>query len=89
MKTKRTEQFDVIAAELCRRVGLAYPPPEGTKYEVDAATWTLAEESDFREWLIAYLKTVQPYKRMGRRYTLKEVEWFIFQYSWKYKENAV
>lgn len=83
---KRTETFDVIAAELCRRVGLAYPPPKGTVYETDAATWTEAEESDFRDWLTAYLKTVPRYKRMGKSYIRKDVEWFVFQYGWKYKE---
>ncbi len=83
---ERTQTFDAIATELCKRVGLTFPPPEGTKYEVDAATWTEAEENDFREWLTGYLKTVSPYKRMGKPYIKKEVNWFIFQYGWKYKE---
>jgi hypothetical protein len=78
--------FDAIATELCRRVGLAFPPPKGIVYQTDAAQWTPAEENDFREWLTGYLKTVPPYKRMSKSYIKKEVDWFIFQYSWKYKE---
>lgn len=83
---ERTKTFDHIATELCRRVGLTFPPPEETKYEVSDAAWTKAEEDDFREWMTAYLKTVPPYKRMGKAYIKKEVDWFIFQYGWKYKE---
>ena len=80
--------FDKIAGELCRRVGLEFPPPAGTKYEVGDATWTESEEDDFRKWLTAYLKTVRPYKSMVKARLKKEIDWFIFQYSWKYKKNG-
>ena len=85
MRHGKSEYFDDIAGELCRRVGLAFPPPAGTKYEVEDATWTEAEENDFKEWLIVYLKTVPLFKRRGVPYIKKEADWFIFQYSWKYK----
>lgn len=85
MKNKK-EIFDVIATELCRRVKLTYPPPEGSKYKVDAATWTKVEEDDFREWMKKYLLTIPSFRRMGVRYIKKEIEWFVFQFGWKYKE---
>lgn len=83
--TALTKTVGIAVTELCRRVNLPWPPPEGTKYEVDQATWTEAEENDFKEWLIAYLKTVPIFKRMGMKYLKREADWFIFQYSWKYK----
>jgi hypothetical protein len=84
---KRTETFDAIANELCRRVGLAFPPPEGTKYEVGDAQWTEAEENDFRGWLTGYLKTVPGWKQRSKREIKREVDWFIFQYGWKYSDT--
>ena len=81
---EHTKTFDAVAAELCRRVGLPYPPPKGTKYKVSLRAWTKAEENDFREWLMAYLCTLPPYKRMGKTYIKKEIDWFLFQYGWKY-----
>ena len=85
-KAFQMEVFDVVAGELCLRVGLKYPPPVGTKYEVDAATWTEENEDHFREWLTSYLKTVPRFKSMGKAYIKKEVDWFVFQYGWKYKD---
>jgi len=87
MRHKESKYFDVIATELCRRVGLPFPPPEGTKYEVDTATWTEAEETDFRVWMKAYLKTVPMFKRMGVRYIDKEIMWFVFQHGWKLSDG--
>jgi hypothetical protein len=88
MKHGKSEHFDVIATELCRRVGLPYPPPDGTKYEVDAATWAEKEEADFEKWLFDYLKIVPLFKRMGIKYIRKEIQWFMFQFSWKTKGDA-
>ena len=76
--------FDAAVTELCRRVGITYPPEHKTApqdYE-----WTQAEEDDFRKWLTGYLKKSQPFKRMGVRYIKKEVDYFMFQYGWKVKD---
>lgn len=81
------ENWSVVIKELCRRVGLAYPLPPGEQYEVDAATWTKAEEDDFRVWLTDYCKTVPKFKRRGLRWIKQTVDWFIFNFSWKYKES--
>lgn len=82
------EIFDVLAAELCQRVGLDYPPPVGSKYEVTDATWTETDQNDFIEWMRKYLSKTQPFKRMGKKYIEKEIQWFIFQYGWKCEEVA-
>jgi hypothetical protein len=76
--------FDVVVTELCRRVGLKYPPEQQVApqdYE-----WPQSEEDDFRKWLTDYLKSVQPFKRMGVKYIKKEVDYFMFQYGWKVKD---
>lgn len=80
------ETFDTAATELCRRVGLPYPPPSGKTYGVNDAEWTAEEEADFKAWLIDYLKTVPAFKRMGMRYVKKEADWFMFQFGWRTKE---
>ena len=81
MKTDDT--FNVIATELCRRVGVEYPPPK--KLNVEDYEWTQEEEDDFEKWMTNYLKTVPSFRRMGLPYIKKEVDWFIFQYGWKTK----
>jgi hypothetical protein len=78
--------FDLIATELCRRVGVGYPPPN--KINPQDYEWTQEEEDDFRKWLTKYLKSRTMFKEMGNKYIEKEVEWFIFQYGWKTKEAA-
>ena len=83
---KGSTLYNDIESELCRRVGLEYPPPSGEKYQVDAATWTKAEEDDYRAWLYQYLRTKPTWKNRGKNYIKSEVDWFIFGYSWKYKE---
>ena len=82
---ERTKTFDAIATELCKRVGLAFPPPPGTKYEVSDASWTFEQENDFREWMMGYLKSIPGWRRRSKAEIKREIEWFIFQYGWKYK----
>jgi hypothetical protein len=77
---------DFVFTELCSRVGLPYPPPPGICYEVDAGQWTLAEEKDFREWLVKYCNSIPKIKRRGKVWLEKALSWFILQYSWRYKE---
>jgi hypothetical protein len=83
-----TQIFDDCAVELCRRVGLCYPPSEKDKpYKVDDATWTIEEEQDFAEWMKKYLKSCSRFKIMGKNHISKEVDFFLFSYGWKYKKE--
>jgi hypothetical protein len=87
-KTKE-EIWESIVEELCNRVGLKYPPDEGVKYKIDDATWPLDEEFDFKMWMFNYLRETTPFKRMSLRKLTSEIDWFMFAYSWKYKEEEV
>jgi hypothetical protein len=80
--------FDVLATELCRRVGCPYPQP-GKQIQPTDYEWTAEDEEDFRVWVMKYLKKVPYFKRMGKRYIERELEWFIFNYSWKLKIEGV
>jgi len=81
-----SEITNALSTELCKRVGLEYPPP----YEVAPTDyeWTQAEEDDFVQWMKQFLLTVPMFKRMGKRHINKEISWFIFQYGWKIKEES-
>jgi type IV secretory pathway TrbF-like protein len=88
MKGKSLKEIsDFVAAELCRRVNCPYPSENGRKIKVSDYGWTQAEEDDYCKWLEDYLKTVQPFKRMNKKRRQKEIDWIIFQYSWKIKES--
>jgi hypothetical protein len=80
--------FDVLATELCRRVGCPYPQP-GKQIQPTDYEWTAEDEEDFRVWVMKYLKKVPYFKRMGKRYIERELEWFIFNYSWKLKIEGI
>ncbi len=77
--------MEKVSEELCRRVGLPFPPPKGVKYAVDDATWTQEEEDDFKIWLRAYLN--KRYKHMTKRSLDRQVSWIIFGYGWKIKND--
>jgi hypothetical protein len=77
-----------IVEELCRRVKAPYPPPDATKYDVDDFTWTEEELENFRKWLSDYLYSIPMFKRRGKKYIAKEVEYFIFQYGWDYDKET-
>jgi hypothetical protein len=82
MKDKIKEISDTISAELCKRVNAPYPPPDTIKYNTDDYSWTQEEEDDFAKWLFSYLVTKQPFKRLGKKRTRREVDWIIFQFAW-------
>jgi len=72
---------DIIFRELCKRVGLPYPPPPGEPYKVDAATWTQEQEDDFKGWLRTFLGRRSPW-RLSKRLRDRAVDGIIFQFGW-------
>ena len=82
------KQFAKIEEELCRRVNLPYPPPEGKRYDVSKdANWTEAEEADFKQWLIAYLRATPAFKRMTKRYAEDWAGWIVFDLGWRISDG--
>ena len=82
------KQFTKIEEELCRRVNLPYPPPEGKPYDVtQAATWTEAEEADFKQWLIAYLRATPAFKRMSKKSIENWAGWIVFDLGWRISDG--
>lgn len=78
------KQFAKIEEELCRRVNLPYPPPEGKRYDVSKdANWTEAEEADFKQWLIAYLRATPAFKRMSKKSIENWAGWIVFDLGWR------
>ena len=78
----------MIEQELCRRVNLPYPPPEGKHYDVSKdATWTEAEEADFKTWLVKYLRTIPTLKRMRKSAVENWAGWIIFDLGWKISDG--
>jgi len=80
-------QFARIEKELCRRVNLPYPPPNGP-YDVSKdATWTAAEEVEFKKWLVKYLQKLPELKRMRKTAIENWAGWIIFDLGWKISER--
>lgn len=81
-------QFAVIEQELCRRVNLPYPPPAGKPYNVSTdATWTEAEEAEFKKWLVKYLQKLPELKRMRKASIENWAGWIVFDLGWKISER--
>ena len=85
MNQDNKKTFDILAAELCRRVKAPYPPPEGKPIKPQDYEWTQAEEDDFKKWMKEYLLSVPGWRQMGTRFIKKEIEWFVFNFGWKTK----
>jgi hypothetical protein len=86
MNKKLTDKiFEDVIKELCSRVNLPFPNPNGKKYSYNDASWTFAEECDFKEWMIKYFNSIPEYKEMGKRRILKTVDWFILNHGWRRK----
>ena len=82
------KQFAKIEEELCRRVNLPYPHPEGKQYDVStSANWTEAEQGNFCEWLLAYLKKIPKFRRMGKAWIKEQAGWIVFKYGWRISER--
>ena len=80
-------QFARIEKELCRRVNLPYPPPNGP-YDVSKdATWTEAEEADFKIWLVKYLRKIPGLKLMRKTAIENWAGWIIFDFGWKISDG--
>lgn len=81
-------QLAKIEKELCRRVGLPYPSPAGKPYDVSKdATWTEAEEAEFKVWLVKYLRTIPRLKRMRKTAIENWAGWIVFDLGWKISER--
>lgn len=81
-------QLAKIEKELCRRVGLPYPSPAGKPYDVSKdATWTEAEEAEFKVWLVKYLRTIPRLKRMRKASIENWAGWIVFDLGWKISER--
>lgn len=80
------EALECAEEELCKRVGLKYPPDDGVIYTPDSATWTKEEENDFKYWMLQYLRQVSAFKTVKLKALTKEIDWFVLQYGWEYKK---
>ena len=80
-------QFAVIEQELCRRVNLPYPPPNGPYEVTKDATWTEAEEAEFKKWLVKYLQKLPELKRMRKASIENLAGWIVFDLGWKISER--
>ncbi len=84
----------VVLKEMCKRVNAPYDQIDFqqkdwfSKYE-----WTMDEQADFNEWLVAYLYTnTQARKALlevpirTKRHIKKAADMFLFQFGWRFKE---
>ena len=82
---------------MCDRVGAKYEECvkiDNGKQEWlhDKYQWTKAEEDDFRDWLMKYIKKNKTALKMGyanKRQIENTVGMHILNYGWKYKAEEV
>jgi hypothetical protein len=57
-------------------------------------TWTLEQEKRFKIWMRAFLWVSPKARRSVMKYPRKSmikktVDWFVFQYGWKYDDDSL
>ena len=78
------EVFDFCLKEMFLRVGEDYPNKELTNNKdwYNMRSWTIEEESKFRDWMVGYLRKKL---RWTKKIAVKEVSFFLLQYGWTNK----
>jgi len=79
----KKDHIAIILTEMFKRVGLVYSP-EFTKQDewYRQHTWTQEEETDFKKWLVQYIKK----NKLNIRAEL-EAGIFLLDYGWMTREG--
>jgi len=90
------ECLEEILREMCDRVDIDYDTVDFKKdgwYYL--RSWTEIEETDFRNWMVKYLRSSPKARKEIMRVSSKRKEWiektaneFIWQYGWGLKDES-
>lgn len=86
----QNESVREVFGEMCQRVGVKLEEFNFNRPEwfMDYS-WTVAEQDDFRKWLIDYLlkhkearKALLTFQTKNKKLIAKAADWFILDYGW-------
>ena len=95
MNEHLSEGIKIILSEMCNKVGTNLDEIDVTEdFWFTKHTWTTQEEDDFKEWMLKFITGNYPLfketfvnPKSNKKRLKRQIDQFLWNYGWKYKEN--